>query len=354
MPHHLPDKAAKFAKHCANERENQSERCITMTLAIRFHQTGGPNVLRLEEIELPPPAQDQLRLRQTAVAVNFRDILIRRGGHTPPPLPSGLGIESAGIVEAIGPGVTGFAIGDRVACVAGPDGAYAHARNVPAARAVRLPAGIDDIAAAAMMVRGMTARYLLRETYCVKAGDTILVHAAAGGVGLSMCQWAKHLGATVIGTVGSDDKAAIARAHGCDHTIVYTREDVAPRVLEITSGKGVPVVYDSVGRTTFEGSLLSLAPRGVLASYGEASGDPDPVPPRRLGQLGSLFLTHPSLGNYTATREDLLATTNDLFDVVGSGAVVIEVTRTYPLADAARAHDDMENRRTTGSIVLLP
>lgn len=325
-----------------------------MTKAIRFHETGGPDVLRLEDVEVPPPGPGQLRLRQTAVAVNFRDILIRRGGHSPPPLPSGLGIEAAGVVEAIGPGVSGFAVGDRVACVAGPDGAYAQARNIPAARAVHLPAGIDDIRAAAMMVRGMTARYLLRETYCVKSGDTILVHAAAGGVGLILCQWAKHLGATVIGTVGSDEKAAIARANGCDHAIVYSREEVAPRVRLITGGKGVPVVYDSVGRTTFEGSLTSLAPRGVLASYGEASGDPDPVPPRRLGQLGSLFLTHPSLGNYTATREDLLATTNDLFEVVRSGAVRIDVTATYPLADAARAHQDMESRRTTGSIVLLP
>ncbi len=325
-----------------------------MTRTIRFHATGGPDVLRLENVELPPPGPGQLRLRHTAIAVNFRDILIRRGGHAPPPLPSGLGIESAAVVDAIGPGVTGFALGDRVACVAGPDGAYADARNVPAARAVHLPAGIEDTAAAAMMVRGMTARYLLRETYRVKPGDTILVHAAAGGVGLILCQWAKHLGATVIGTVGTGEKAAIARANGCDHTIVYTSEDFAPRVREITGGKGVAVAYDSVGRTTFEGSLLSLAPRGVLASYGEASGEPDPLPPRRLGQLGSLFLTHPSLGNYTATRQDLLATTNDLFDVVRSGVVKIDVSRTYPLADAARAHADMEGRRTTGSIVLVP
>ena len=325
-----------------------------MTRTIRFHATGGPDVLRLENVELPPPGPGQLRLRHTAIAVNFRDILIRRGGHAPPPLPSGLGIESAGVVDAIGPDVSGFGPGDRVACVAGPDGAYADARNVPAARAVILPADIDDISAASMMVRGMTARYLLRETYRVKPGDTILVHAAAGGVGLILCQWAKHLGATVIGTVGTDEKAAIARANGCDHTIVYTSEDFAPRVREITGGKGVAVAYDSVGRTTFEGSLLSLAPRGVLASYGEASGEPDPLPPRRLGQLGSLFLTHPSLGNYTATRQDLLATTNDLFDVVRSGVVKIDVSRTYPLADAARAHADMEGRRTTGSIVLVP
>ena len=324
-----------------------------MTRMIRFHETGGPNVLRLENVDLPLPGPGQLRLRQTAVAVNFRDILMRRGTHTPPSLPSGVGIESAGFVEALGPGVTGIAIGDRVACVAGPDSAYADARNVPAARAVPLPADIDDKLAAAMMVRGMTARYLLRETYAVKSGDTILVHAAAGGVGLILCQWARHLGATVIGTVSSDDKAAVARANGCDHAIVYTREDFSTRVREITGGKGVPVVYDSVGRTTFEGSLKSLSPRGVLASYGESSGDPDPVAPRRLGQLGSLFLTHPSLGNYTTTREDLLTNANDLFDVVRAGKVKIDITRTYPLAEAARAHDDMENRRTTGSIVLV-
>ena len=325
-----------------------------MVKAIRFHQTGGPQVLRLEDVDLPPPGPGQVRLRQTAVAVNFRDILLRKGVHASPPLPSGLGIESAGVVEALGTDVTGIAVGDRVACVTGPDGAYAQARNIPAARAVPLPPGIDETLAAAMMVRGMTARYLLRETYCVKPGDTILVHAAAGGVGLILCQWAKHLGATVIGTVGSDDKAEIARANGCDHPIVYTRQDFAQRVREITGGKGVPVVYDSVGRTTFEGSLVSLSPRGVLASYGEASGDPDPLPPRRLGQLGSLFLTHPSLGNYTATREDLLATAGDLLEVVRTGKVRIDITRTYPLAEAARAHDDMESRRTTGSIVLLP
>ena len=325
-----------------------------MTRTIRFHQTGGPHVLRLEDVELPPPGPGQVRLRQTAVAVNFRDILVRKGTHTLTALPSGLGIESAGVVEALGPDVTGIAVGDRVACVAGPDAAYADARNVPAARAVPLPADIDDKLAAAMMVRGMTARYLLRATYAVKSGDTILVHAAAGGVGLIVCQWAKHLGATVIGTVSSDDKAAVARANGCDHAIVYTREDFSTRVREITGDTGVPVVYDSVGRATFEGSLQSLSPRGVLVSYGESSGDPEPIAPRHLGQMGSLFLTHPSLGNYTTTRADLLATADDLFDVVRAGKVKIDITRTYPLADAARAHDDMENRRTTGSIVLVP
>lgn len=325
-----------------------------MIKAIRFHSVGGPEVLRLENVDLPAPATGQVRLRQSVVAVNFRDILLRRGGHTPPPLPSGLGIESAGVVEALGPGVTEVKVGDRVACVAGPDGAYAEARNIPAARAVPLPAGIDEKLAASMMVRGMTARYLLRETYRVKPGDTILVHAAAGGVGLILSQWAKHLGATVIGTVGSEEKAAIARANGCDHVVVYTHDDFVAKVHDVTGGKGVPVVYDSVGRTTFEGSLKSLSPRGVLASYGEASGDPDPVPPRRLGQLGSLFLTHPSLGNYTTTRADLLETAGDLFDVVLSGKVKIDITREYSLADAACAHDDMEQRRTTGSIVLVP
>lgn len=325
-----------------------------MTKAIRFHAVGGPEVLRLDEIDVPPPGPGQVRLRQTAVAVNFRDILVRRGAHTPPPLPSGLGIESAGVVEALGPDVTTVNVGDRVACVSGPDGAYAEARNIPAARAVPLPDGIDDRLAAAMMVRGMTARYLLRETYRVQRGDTILVHAAAGGVGLILCQWGRHLGARVIGTVGSEDKAAIARANGCDHAIVYGREDFAARVREITAGKGVPVVYDSVGRTTFEGSLACLAPRGVLASYGEASGDPEPVAPRRLGQMGSLFLTHPSLANYTATREELLSTAGDLFDVVLAGHVRIDITREYPLAQAALAHADMEGRRTTGSIMLVP
>jgi NADPH:quinone reductase len=325
-----------------------------MTKAIRFYETGGPDVLRYEDVELPPPGPDQLRLRNEAVAINFRDVLIRRGGHTPPPLPSGLGLESAGAVEAIGPEVAGFAIGDRVACVAGPDGAYAQARNIPAARAVPLPADISSRAAAAMMIRGMTAYYLLHQTYAVKPGDTIVIHAAAGGVGLLMCQWAKHLGATVIGTVGDDAKAAIARAHGCDHAIVYTREDFAARVRDLTNGAGVPVVYDSVGRATFEGSLKSLARRGVLASFGEASGDPDPVPPRRLGSLGSVYLTHPSLPDYTATRAELLATANHLFQAVRAGVITIPISAEYPLAEAARAHADLEARKTTGALVLIP
>ena len=325
-----------------------------MTRAVRFHQTGGAGVLRIESVDVAPPGPGQVRLKQTAIAVNFRDILMRKGLHAVPALPSGLGIESAGIVEALGPGVDELAIGDRVACVAGPDGAYADVRNIPAARAVPLPDGIDEKLAASMMVRGMTARYLLRETYPVKPTDTILVHAAAGGVGSILVQWAKSLGATVIGTTGSDDKADIARGLGCDHVIVYGRGNFAGAVREFTGGKGVPVVYDSVGRTTFEGSLESLAPRGVLVSYGEASGDPDPVAPRRLGQLGSVYLTHPSLGNYTASRAELLTTANDLFAQVLSGKVRIEISKTYPLEDARQAHEDMEGRRTTGSIVLVP
>jgi NADPH2:quinone reductase len=236
--------------------------------------------------------------------------------------------------------------------VSGPDGSYAEARNAPAARVIPLPKAIDDRTAASMMVRGMTARYLLKETYKVKPGDPILIHAAAGGVGLIMCQWAKHLGATVIGTVSSDAKADIARAHGCDHPIVYTREDFAERVRALTNGEGVPVVYDSVGRDTFEGSLKCLRRRGIMASFGEASGEPDPVPPHRLGFLGSIFLTHPSLGNYTATRAELLETANDLLDMVANGRIRIEISHSYPLRDAPRAHADMEARKTTGSIVL--
>jgi NADPH2:quinone reductase len=245
--------------------------------------------------------------------------------------PSGLGTESAGVIEAVGPGVSEFKPGNRVATVARPDCAYAQARIAPAARTVKLPDNIHEKTAAAMMVRGMTARYLLKGTYAVKPGDTIVIHAAAGGVGLIVSQWAKHLGATVIGTVGSDDKAAVAKAHGCDHVFRY--DDFAPKVREVTGGKGVPVVYDSVG---------------------ESSGDPPPVEARVLGNMGSLFVTHPSLIDYTATRADLLETANDLFDVVGNGKVKIEINHSYPLTEAPQAHRDVEARRTTGSVVLIP
>jgi NADPH:quinone reductase len=324
-----------------------------MTKAWRFYQTGGPEVMRWENIELPPPGPGQLRIRHTAVAVNYRDIAVRTGLHKVP-LPSGIGLESAGVVEAIGPDVLGFALGDRVACVAGPDGAYGEARNVPAARTVPLPAGIDDRTAAAMMVRGMTARYLVYETYQVKPGDTILVHAAAGGVGSILCQWAKHLGATVIGTVGSDGKAEVARRFGCDHVIVYTREDFVEQVRALTGGEGAAAVYDSVGKTTFEGSLACVRRRGVLASFGEASGDPEPVPPRRLGQLGSIYLTHPSLPDYTATRAQLLQTANDLFAMVEAGKIHIEISAVFPLHEAPRAHAAIQSRQSVGATVLVP
>ncbi len=324
-----------------------------MSKAFRFHRHGGPEVLRFEDVEVGEPGPGQVRIRNTAVAVNYRDVLMRQGTHAIKSFPSGIGLESAGVIDAVGPEVTGFSVGDRVAYAGMPEGSYAQMRIVPAARVIALPAGIGERTAAAMMIRGMTARSLLLEAYKVRSGDTILIHAAAGGVGLIMCQWAKHLGATVIGTVSSDEKAAVARAHGCDHAIVYTREDFAERVREITSGEGVPVVYDSVGKVTFEGSLRCLRRRGVMASFGEASGDPDPVPPRRLGALGSIYLTHPSVSNYTVTRAELDATANDLFAMVSSGKIRITISKTYPLQDAPRAHADMEARKTTGSIVLV-
>ena len=324
-----------------------------MSKAFRFHRHGGPEVLRFEDVDLGAPGLGEVRIRNTAVAVNYRDVLMRRGIHAVRGFPSAIGLESAGVIEALGEGVTGFAVGDRVAYAGMPEGSYAQLRIVPAARLISLPAAIPERTAAAMMIRGMTARMLLLETYPVKRGDTILIHAAAGGVGLIMCQWAKHLGATVIGTVSSEDKAAVARAHGCDHAIVHTREDFVARVREITGGEGVPVVYDSVGKATFEGSLHCLRRRGVMASFGEASGDPDPMPPRRLGALGSIYLTHPSVSNYVVTRAELDAGAGDLFAMVTSGKIRIEISRSYPLADAPRAHADLEQRQTTGSIVLV-
>ena len=319
--------------------------------AIRFHQAGGPEVLRVEDVELGPPGPGEVRIRHTAVALNFRDILVRRGQHAVE-LPSGLGTESAGVIEAVGANVADFTVGDRVATVCRPDCAYAEARNAPAARVLKLPADIDERTAASMMVRGLTARYLLHGTYKVKPGDTIVIHAAAGGVGQIVSQWAKHLGATVIGTVGSDDKIAVAKTHGCDH--VFSYQDFSAKVRELTGGQGVPVVYDSVGRTTFEGSLKCLRPRGILASFGEASGDPDPVSVRELGHMGSLYVTHPSLIDYTATRAELTEAANDLFAAVSSGAVKIDVNHAYPLREAAQAHRDVESRKTTGSVVLIP
>ena len=324
-----------------------------MSKAFRFHELGGPEVLRLEDVEVGPPGPAEVRIRNLAVAVNYRDVLMRRGVHAVKSLPSGIGLESAGVIDAVGRDVRGLSVGDRVAYAGMPEGSYAELRIVPAARVIPLPADIDERTAASMMIRGMTARCLLTETYKVQPGDTILIHAAAGGVGLIMCQWAKHLGATVIGTVSTEAKVEIARAHGCDHPIVYTREDFAGRVRDITGGEGVPVVYDSVGKATFEASLKCLRRRGVMASFGEASGDPDPMPPRRLGALGSIYLTHPSVSNYTVTRAELLAAAHDLFAMVGSGRIKIAITQTYPLRDAPRAHADIESRKTTGSIVLV-
>jgi NADPH2:quinone reductase len=324
-----------------------------MPHAIRIHETGGPEVLRWEEVAVGDPGAGQVRLRQTAVGLNYIDTY-HRSGLYPIELPCTLGMEAAAVVEAIGPGVDGLSIGDRVAYAAPPLGAYAEARLMPADRVVALPETVDDRTAAAMMLQGMTAQYLLRETYRVRQGDTILIHAAAGGVGLIVCQWAKALGATVIGTVGSPEKADLARAHGCDHAVNYRDEDFVARVKEITGGAGVPVVYDSVGRDTFEGSLDCLAPRGILVLFGQASG---PVPPFDLGKLaakGSLYVTRPTLFVYTAQRADLERTAAELFKVVGDGTVRIEVNQTYALADAAQAHRDLEARKTTGSTILLP
>ncbi|MCC6715834.1 MAG: quinone oxidoreductase [Gammaproteobacteria bacterium] len=324
-----------------------------MTYAIRFAETGGPEVLRAEDVAVPPPAAGEATVRQQAVGVNYIDIYHRTGAY-PVPLPSGIGVEGAGVVAALGPGVTGIAVGDRVGYAGGPPGSYAEVRNLPADRLVKLPDGVGFEQAAGMMLKGLTAQYLLRRTYRVQPGDTILVHAAAGGVGLIMCQWARALGARVIGTVGSDAKAELARAHGCDHPVVYTREDFAERVRELTGGEGVPVVYDSIGKDTFMGSLTCLRPLGMMVSFGNASGAVPPFDTGVLARLGSLFLTRPTLFAYAARRSDLLAMAAELFEVVVSGKVRIDVAQRYPLREAAQAHRDLEARRTTGSTVLTP
>lgn len=325
-----------------------------MPKAIRIHEYGSPEVLRWEEVSVGEPGPGQVLVRHTAVGLNFIDIYHRTGLYPVAGFPSGLGVEAAGRVEAIGAGVKEVKVGDRVAYAGGPLGAYAELRVMPAERLVPLPDDIDDRLAAAMLLKGMTAQYLLRRTHRVQPGEVVLIHAAAGGVGLLACQWAKHLGATVIGTVGSDEKAELARAHGCDYVIVYTRENFAQRVREITDGKGVPVVYDSVGQATFAGSLDCLMPLGLLVSYGNASGAVQPFRLTLLAEKGSLYITRPTLFTYTATREVLLATAAELFAVVRSGAVKIEARQTYALADAALAQRDLEARKTTGATVLLP
>ena len=321
--------------------------------AIRIHETGGPETLRWEEVEVGEPTAGQVRLRQTAIGLNYIDTYHRSGLYKIP-LPSILGLEGAAVVEALGPGVTEVAAGDRVAYVSAPLGAYAQYRLYPADRLVKLPKGISDEQAAAAMLQGMTVEYLIRRTFPVQAGQTVLLHAAAGGVGLIASQWLKHLGATVIGTAGGEEKAALAKAHGCAHVIDYRREDVAKRVRELTEGRGVPVVYDGVGRDTFQASLDSLARRGMLVSFGNASGPVAAFEPAILAAKGSLFLTRPTLADYTATRDDLLASASALLDVVGKGAVKVEVRQTYALEAAADAHRDLEARRTTGSTVLRP
>ncbi|MFZ4534870.1 quinone oxidoreductase family protein [Propionivibrio sp.] len=324
-----------------------------MPFAIRIHQTGGPEVMRWEEVAAGDPAPDEARVRHEAVGLNYIDVYHRNGLY-PLALPAGLGMEGAGVVEAVGAGVTELKPGDRVAYAGGPVGAYSQVRCLPAHRLLKMPDGIDFRTGAAMMLQGLTSAYLLRRTYPVQPGDAVLVHAAAGGVGLIACQWAKALGATVIGTVSNEAKAALALAHGCDHVIYYTREDVAKRVREITAGEGVAVVYDGVGKDTFMGSLDSLRVRGMMVSFGNASGPLPLLDALLLSQKGSLFFTRPTLMHYTAKRDELVALGAELFAVVSSGKVKIEVNQTYALADAANAHRDLEARKTTGSTILLP
>jgi NADPH2:quinone reductase len=323
-----------------------------MPHAIRIHKTGGPEVLTWEEITLGKPGPGEVRLRQTAVGLNFIDTYNRKGIY-PLQLPSGLGGEGAGVVEEVGPGVTDLKQGDRVAYGNAPIGAYAEARLIPADRLVKVPAGVTDQQAAAITLKGLTAQYLLRQTYRVKPGDTILVHAAAGGVGLIACQWAKHLGATVIGTVGSDAKGKLARDHGCTYVIDYGKEDFVARVAELTKGRKLPVVYDSVGKDTFMKSLDCLAPLGLMVSFGQSSGLVEPFSVNVLTGKGSLYVTRPTLAHYASSTEKLRAMAKELFDVVASGEVKIEIGQTYPLKDVAQAHRDLEARKTTGSTVLV-
>jgi NADPH2:quinone reductase len=322
-----------------------------MVKAIRIHQVGGPDVMRWEDVDVKAPGPGEALIRHSAVGLNYIDTY-HRSGLYPVPMPAIIGSEGAGVVEAIGSGVSEVAVGDRVAYGNAPIGAYAEKRLVPAHRLLKLPQAISDKQAASMMLKGMTAQYLIRRTYRVKAGETVLVHAAAGGVGLIMCQWLKHLGATVIGTAGDKAKGELAKKHGCDHLVLYREEDFAKRVKEITGGKGVPVVYDGVGKDTWEKSLDCLQPRGLMVSYGNASGAVAPINIGILNTKGSLFLTRPSLFGYVAKREELVETAGDLFEVVGKGIVKIEINQSYALKDAAQAHRDLESRKTTGSTVF--
>jgi len=324
-----------------------------MSKAIRYDKAGGPEVMKWVDVEVGKPGEGEVRLRQSACGLNYIDVYFRTGLY-PQPLPAGLGMEAAGEVTAVGRGVSGLKAGDRVAYVARPPGAYAQERVLRAEQVIKLPDAISDEAAASVMLQGLTAQYLLRRTYCVKAGDTILIQAAAGGVGLLVCQWAKALGATVIGTVGSDEKAEIAKAHGCDHPIVYTREDFTARVREITNGAGVPVVYDSIGKDTYTKSLDCLAPLGMFVSFGNASGPLPPIDSSEFAGRGSLFFTRPTLFTYIAKRADYEAMAAELFEVVSSGKVKTSINQRYALKDVGQAHADLEGRRTTGSTVLVP
>ena len=324
-----------------------------MANAIRIHQTGGPEVLQFEGVSVGDPGPNEARVRHVAVGLNYIDTYHRSGLYKLP-LPSGIGSEAAGVVEAVGAGVTDLKAGDRVAYSGGPLGAYSDVRVMAIDRLVKIPEGISERSAATLMLKGLTVQYLLRQTYSVKAGDTILLHAAAGGIGLIACQWARALGATVIGTVGSDAKAALAKANGCTHTIVYTRENFVERVKELTGGKGVPVVYDAVGKDTFPGSLDCLSPRGLFVSFGNSSGPVPPFDMLLLSQKGSLYVTRPTLFTYTATRAALVKMADEMFALVQSGKLVNDPRQTYALKDAAQAHRDLESRKTTGSTVLLP
>ncbi len=322
-----------------------------MSKAIRIEETGGPEVMRLVEHDPGEPAPGELRIRNHAIGVNFIDVYFRTGEY-PMPLPGGIGMEGAGVVEALGDGVSGFAPGDRVAYAAGPPGAYAEVRNMVAKSVLKLPDSVDFEAAAALMLKGMTVQYLFNRTVRLQPGQTILFHAAAGGVGLVAMQWARAMGVTVIGTAGSEEKAELARRHGCAHVILYRSEDIVERVREITDGAMVPAVYDSVGKDTFEASMNSLAPFGTMVSFGAASG---PVPPVSLKALrGTLYLTRPSVLAYSERREDLEAMANGLFEMVGAGKVRPVIEKRMPLAEAAQAHRDLESRRTTGTTLLLP
>lgn len=323
-----------------------------MTKAIRLHETGGADVLRLENVEVGEPGAGQARVRHSFIAVNFADIYFRSGVY-PLALPNGLGTDAVGVVEAVGPGVTDIRVGDRVGYLVGPPGAYAQARVMPAEVLIPLPDGITDRTAASLIMKGMTAQYLFRQVYPLKGGETILYHAAAGGVGLIACQWARAMGVTMIGTVSTDEKAAIAKASGCAHTIVTSRENIAERVKEITEGKGVPVVYDSVGKDTLEASLDCLQPRGTLVSNGTSSG-PVILDTRLLATKGSIWLTRPAMRHYIEPRAHMLDMARELFDHVLAGHIVSEPKQSFALADAAEAHRALEGRKTIGSTVLVP